>query len=303
MEAIKEDTTSLEINESLQEPYSDIQIGIDTINTEPVKEETIAKEAEPKIHELFYPLISCIMPTANRYKYVLESIRSFLQQDYPNKELIIVFDKVSDLPAMQFPPNVKVIQAKNTILGAKRNEACRHAAGAIIAQWDDDDIYNTDRLTLQAMPIIAGEADITGLQNFVFYELTSGMGWLPKKSLFSEIFVGKVHGGSLVYNRQVWERLSIYPHFSLGEDAEFLDRVLKRRARLKPLDGYSSYVYVRHNNNTWKFEDNNFRKYSGWMPARLPAWAIQQAQLYRSIAIADIPAKVMVNQYNQRVSK
>ena len=91
---------------------------------------SLANESLEK-SQLNYPLISCIMPTANRYRFVFESINSFLRQDYPNKELIIVFDQPSDLPAIKFPPNVKLIHIKNRILGAKRHEAYRHASGII----------------------------------------------------------------------------------------------------------------------------------------------------------------------------
>ncbi len=168
---------------------------------------------------IFYPLVSCIMPTAGRPQYVAQSVAYFLAQDYPAKELIIIYTKPADLPAMHFPGNVRPVQVSTQIIGARRNEAIRHAQGSIIAQWDDDDIYNTNRLSLQVMPILAGRADITGLQNFVFLELTTGTGWLPQKILFADIFVGNVHGGSLVYNRRVWDTLTNYPNTGLGEDA------------------------------------------------------------------------------------
>src|SRR5262249_52104675 len=42
--------------------------------------------------ERAWPLVSCIMPTFNRRQYVTEALRSFQQQDYPNRELIVVDD-------------------------------------------------------------------------------------------------------------------------------------------------------------------------------------------------------------------
>jgi len=39
-----------------------------------------------------WPLISCIMPTYNRRPFLPLALRCFLDQDYPNKELIIVDD-------------------------------------------------------------------------------------------------------------------------------------------------------------------------------------------------------------------
>ena len=142
------------------------------------------EEAQEAITEPYYPLISCIMPTAGRAAYVAQSVGYFLAQDYPNKELVIAYNKDSDLPdgwaaypQYYLPANIRVVRVATKIIGAKRNEACRHTLGAIIAQWDDDDIYNTQRLSLQAAPIIAGATDITGLQQFVFYDATTGDSW------------------------------------------------------------------------------------------------------------------------------
>ena len=38
------------------------------------------------------PLVSCVMPTADRRQWVPQAIRNFQQQNYPNRELLIVDD-------------------------------------------------------------------------------------------------------------------------------------------------------------------------------------------------------------------
>jgi glycosyltransferase involved in cell wall biosynthesis len=43
------------------------------------------------------PSVSCIVPTANRRRFVPHAIRYFLAEDYPNKELIIVGDGESNI--------------------------------------------------------------------------------------------------------------------------------------------------------------------------------------------------------------
>ena len=231
-----------------------------------MEEQTTITETHAQT-EPAYPLVSCIMPTAGRPAYTLRAIQYFMAQDYPHKELVIVYNKDADLPVHApglpyvFPDNIKLVQVNTKIIGQKRNEACLHAAGAIIAQWDDDDIYNTNRLTLQVMPILAGEAHITGLTNFVFFEGPTGQCWMPTESLFTEIYVGGVHGGSLVFDRRVWELLAWYPNIPTGEDAWFLNRVMKKGATIKAIDGRDTFVYIRHHSNTWKFEADNFRRY------------------------------------------
>ena len=234
-----------------------------------------------------FPLITCIMPTANRAYCMEQAVGYFLAQDYPNKELVIVYNTDGDLPAgwaqypqYYLPANVRLVRAGARIIGAKRNEACRNAWGAIIAQWDDDDIYNTDRLSIQAQPILEGRAHVTGVDNLIFYEAPTGDSWMPTPVLHSEIFVGDVHGGSLMYDRRVWEQVN-YPNLPTGEDAWFLRRAMKQGAIVQAVDGMNSFIYVRHNSNTWKFETDNFRRYAGWIKTELPEWAQEHAIFYR----------------------
>ena len=42
------------------------------------------------------PLVSCIMPTADRRRFVPRAVHQFLAQDYPNKELVILDDDTSN---------------------------------------------------------------------------------------------------------------------------------------------------------------------------------------------------------------
>src|SRR5574341_1894161 len=88
-----------------------------------------------------YPLVSCIMPTYNRYRFVPQAIRYFLEQDYPHKELIIIDD--SPVKASIDIPDGEAIryfhQLGRRSLGEKRNYAITHCRGEIIMHWDDDD--------------------------------------------------------------------------------------------------------------------------------------------------------------------
>ena len=74
-----------------------------------------------------WPLVSCIMPTYNRRRFVPGAIRSFLRQDFPNKELVILddgTDPVADL--MPDDPQVHYVRlSQRTTVGAKRNLCLR----------------------------------------------------------------------------------------------------------------------------------------------------------------------------------
>src|SRR5258708_5206053 len=150
-----------------------------------------------------FPLVSCIMPTYNRRQFIPFSLRQFQAQDYPNTELIIVDDgsePISDL--VENLPNIHYLRLPTrTSIGAKRNLACQHARGMLIAHWDDDDWYAPDRLRYQVAPIMAGNADLTGLENAFVLELPSGVFWRTQPELHARMFFGNVHGGTLVYRR------------------------------------------------------------------------------------------------------
>ncbi|EJL83269.1 glycosyl transferase [Polaromonas sp. CF318] len=215
------------------------------------------------------PLLSCIMPTRARPAFVEQSIRYFQRQDYPALELIIVYEEDSDLPAGISDERIRCVRvAPRTSIGAKRNEAVRLARGELVAHWDDDDWYGEQRLSRQAAPILHNIADITGLNDMLFMARAQAEFWAPSRALFRRMFVENVSGGSLLFRRSLWETHGRYPATSLREDADFLLKVLAGGARLCRLPGRELHIYVRHDNNTWKFREGHYLQQTAW--ARVP---------------------------------
>lgn len=198
------------------------------------------------------PLVSCIVPTANRPAYLEQSISYFLEQNYSNKEMIIVYNTNADLPSnIPTDKNIYLVKTSQKNIGDKRNIACAKSHGQIIVHWDDDDLYDANRISYQTAPILAGECDITGLTNVGFFGLNDWSFW--KHQLTHELLIEDVMGGSLTFSKRVWEEAGPYPSISLGEDSTFLLQALQKKARLKKLDGKNLYVYLRHHSNTWRF--------------------------------------------------
>jgi hypothetical protein len=90
--------------------------------------------------------------------------------------------------------------------------------------------------------------------------------------LHRRLFIGDVHGGTLVYWRWVWERLAHYPARSVAEDALFLRQAVQRGARLYKLPHSSSFVYVRHASNAWNFPLGSYLHPPGWKRGELSAF-------------------------------
>lgn len=212
------------------------------------------------------PMVSCIMPTAGRPEFALQAIAYFLAQDYPHRELIILDDAGSGLAEL-IPDDPRIryeaLPAGRSI-GAKRNRGVQMARGEIVAQWDDDDWYAPGRLSAQAAPILAGQADVTALRAEVFFDLERWEFWSCTDLLHRRLFVHDVHGGTLAYRRGVWGTNASYPAASLAEDAAFLHRAVRGGARLKRIDTPGLFVYLRHGANAWKFACGKHLDASGW---------------------------------------
>jgi glycosyltransferase involved in cell wall biosynthesis len=212
------------------------------------------------------PLISCILPTHDRRPFVALAVRSFLDQDYPRKELVVIDDgkePVGDL--VEGLPGVHYARLNTrTTIGAKRNLACRLAGGEIVAHWDDDDWYAPSRLRYQAAPIRAGLADLSGLVGSFVLELPDGSFWCVAPGLHRRMFVGDVHGGTLMFRRALLGPGLAYPELNLAEDAWLIHQAQARGGRLARLTNPGVFVYVRHGRNAWTFESGRFLDPDGW---------------------------------------
>ncbi len=233
------------------------------------------------------PLVSCIMPTFNRRPFLPLAIENFRRQDHPAKELIIVddgSDPVEDLVRGLDGVRYLRLQRRATI-GGKRNLAWREARGAIIAQWDDDDWYGPSRLTRQIAPIVAGEADMSGLVSRWVLELPGGEFWSVEPQLHRRMFVGDVHGGTLVFRRSLINEGLAYPEADLAEDAELVRQLQRRGGRLAKVENDGAFVYVRHGHNAWRFRSGQFLDPSGWKRTAPPAeFSVDAIASYRAAA-------------------
>ena len=233
------------------------------------------------------PLVSCIMPTFNRRPFLRLSLELFKGQDYPFKELIVVddgTDAVRDL--VEGLPGVVYLRLPTRApIGDKRNRACAAAQGAIIAHWDDDDWYAPSRLRHQIAPLLSGQADLTGLENSFTVELSSGRFWRTRADLHRRMFFADVHGGTLVYWKNLLEGAASYPAINLAEDAAFLSAALRVRKRLLRLANDGLFIYVRHGSNAWQFQPGQFLEPSGWESISPPAgFSDEQLTAYQQAA-------------------
>jgi len=98
------------------------------------------------------PLVSVIVPAYNCERYIGEALRSALNQDYPNKEIIVINDGSTDGTASvlaAFGGNVTVVDQPNSGAAVARNAALQLASGKYVAFLDSDDLWLPSKLRVQ----------------------------------------------------------------------------------------------------------------------------------------------------------
>jgi glycosyltransferase involved in cell wall biosynthesis len=99
------------------------------------------------------PRVTVLMPAYNAGKYIAEAIRSVLEQDFSDYELLIVDDGSSDDTREiinGFPDlRIRLLEQENQGISAALNAGLSEARGYYIARFDADDICLSRRLSRQ----------------------------------------------------------------------------------------------------------------------------------------------------------
>ena len=106
------------------------------------------------MEQLIENLVSIITPVYNSENYIGDTIKSVLEQTYPNWEMLIADDCSKDNTknaVKQFlDPRIKYFRLeKNSGAAIARNEALEKAKGKYIAFLDADDMWKPDKLEKQ----------------------------------------------------------------------------------------------------------------------------------------------------------
>lgn len=196
-------------------------------------------------------LASCIMPTQNRRSFIPRAIHSYLLQDWPEKELIVVdsgTDRVEDLfrgvpgARYKFYSEPRPSYLPNVPIGTKRNIACEMASGEVIVHFDDDDFSAPGRISAQIELMQSTGKDVVGFNRVRTVDLDS--------LAAGELSVQFACGTSLCYRRSYWAE-NRFPLTSFGEDWTFAERAFEQ-GQLATIDGVEFITATTHTGNTCK---------------------------------------------------
>ena len=189
------------------------------------------------------PLVSCLLITRGRPALALRAIHCYRRQRYARRELLIIDDDPAETLARAVAqlgdPSIRHLRLPDAgqSLGELRNLAVAQAQGEYVAQWDDDDLSDPERLSVQMAAILSLRADACVLHRHRL--------WWPdaRRMAYS---TRRLWEGSLIALRAA---LPPYPALAKGEDTPVLARLVAS-GRVAVLDAPQLYTYICHGANT-----------------------------------------------------
>ena len=158
------------------------------------------------------PLVSCLTATYGRPILLGEAIKCFLDQNYDNKELIILNDQTGvKLVLDKDYPNIQLINypTRFNSLGEKRNYLKSLGKGEYFCIWDDDDLYPPHRISESVKLIQITKYDMVKAKSALM-SVNNGQYRLTENLYHSQACISK----------QYMDKTN-YPDISVGEDMEF----------------------------------------------------------------------------------
>ena len=228
------------------------------------------------------PLISCLLVTANgRLDYFKRSVQCFVDQTYPNKELVIVNEGNKEYQKLM-TEHVKSLERKDIrfelldryyTLGALRNISLGLSDGEVFCQWDDDDFNFPSRLATQFSFLKNSKIQISYLSDQLHY-------YFNTQELYWENWKFYLSGGNLKYMLipgtimgHIKDLPARYPsggkNSRTGEDTVFANQLLRLGAKIDVLSGCGNlHVYSFHGKNVFDVEHHRVlsrvRSYYRW---------------------------------------
>lgn len=199
------------------------------------------------------PKVSCLMLTRNRFGAFKKAVQDFIDQDWPNKELIIVDNGnfIYKYRVRKFLEGVNGhithVETGHLSIGELRNIGMAKCNGEFIAIFDDDDRHRSDRISKQMDIILKSNVTGTVLRNFIAVE--------RKKRTMCHIKHG-LDGTLIFQNPYGWIR---YTDINQGEDTAFIKRLKEKGYLIVVLElEHELYEYHYHGRNT--VTNGHFRK-------------------------------------------
>lgn len=190
------------------------------------------------------PKVSCLMVTRGNIELAKTAYYSFRLQTWSNKELIIICDSnAEELRKMvALDDRVRFVEVPSGFsLGELRNISVSQASGDFVCQWDDDDLYAPERISISLGVLLSASVDAVFLNSWIV--------WWMQRNLMC-IAPSRIWEGSLLARRSV---MPIYPALKKGEDTT-VTQWITEHFPVAVIDYPQLYCYRITGENTWNVE-------------------------------------------------
>jgi glycosyltransferase involved in cell wall biosynthesis len=187
------------------------------------------------------PKVSCLTVTRGNIDFLKTAYQSFKFQTWPNKELVIVCDAPSPEFKTMVESDEEVIYVEiqaGLSLGELRNLSISKSTGDFVCQWDDDDLYAPERISVSMGVLLESSVDAVFLNSWVV--------WWMERNLMC-ISPSRIWEGSMLARRSI---MSIYPSLKKGEDSVVTKWIIQNFP-VAVIDYPQLYCYRITGHNTW----------------------------------------------------
>jgi len=217
-----------------------------------------------------FPLVSVIVTLYNYEKFIHCCIKSILNQDYPNFEIIVIDDASSDksykMAKKYESKNVKVINfKKNRGYSSAKNEGVRLSKGEYIVMLDADDMLTKKSISTRMNAMMDNDVDFIHANAIVVrgeislkncYRIRN-----PKLECFSTPY--HIHAQTVLLKKQIHRDFGLYDEkLRSRSDREMWWRLFgqseKDKIKVKRFYINKSVVYYRyHRRMMTRFRQKN----------------------------------------------
>ena len=183
-----------------------------------------------------------MMVTRGNIKLVRTAYQCFKSQTWRRRELVIICDDVSEelrKLADADKAEVRLFEVPTGLkLGDLRNLAVARSSGEFLCQWDDDDLYDPNRVWAAMQVFSKSDVDAVFLNRWMIY-------WEQRNLL--AISGSRYWEGSIIAKRFVFP---VYPSIQKSEDT-IVTRWILNKNSIAVLDFPQLYCYRITGENTW----------------------------------------------------
>ena len=247
------------------------------------------------------PLVSVVLTTRDRPRFLPIALECFRHQTHPRRELIVVDDGESHPVRAADVERIggRLLRLDSVArIGTKLNLGCEAARGTVCVKMDDDDWYGpryveTMLAGLRGPPATTCLPTMAFLTPFRFFDVAN---WLIRRA-----DNGNVPGATLVFRRENWAEAP-FRGLSSNEDMWFWYDQVRLGIQARPVDAIESYLAVRHSgaaaidrghawSRQWHGEELDSyllrRPVEKTPEALLPRWAVRRYRSLRQELLAE----------------